>query len=62
MMDMSDKQDQQAAERERIREHHRAALARVAGIPRETRDAELQIVREVAGARRRRMYQAGDDR
>jgi hypothetical protein len=41
------------AERQRIREHYRAELARVAQIPAETRDDELRVVREVAAARRR---------
>ncbi len=47
--------DEQATERERIREHYRAALARVAAISPEARDAEVRVVREVAAARRRRV-------
>jgi hypothetical protein len=50
---MADERDEHAAERERIREHYRAVLARVAAITPETRDAELRVVREVAAARRR---------
>ncbi|HKT01321.1 MAG TPA: hypothetical protein VJT31_17485 [Rugosimonospora sp.] len=46
-------EDVDAAERERIREHYRAELARVAAIPAEVREAELRVVREVAAARRR---------
>jgi hypothetical protein len=45
--------DEQATDRERVREHYRAALARVAAISQATRDAEVQVVREVAAARRR---------
>ena len=50
---MADERDEHVAERERIREHYRAVLARVAAINPETRDAELRVVREVAAARRR---------
>jgi hypothetical protein len=50
---VADERDENAAERERIREHYRVVLARVAAIKPETRDAELSIVREVAAARRR---------
>ncbi len=46
-------EDVEAAERQRIRAHYRAELARVAAIPAATRDAQLRIVREVAAARRR---------
>jgi hypothetical protein len=45
--------EEQATERERVREHYRAALARVAVISQESRDAEVRIVREAAAARRR---------
>jgi hypothetical protein len=38
---------------ERIREHYRAALARVAVIDPDSREAEVRVVREVAAARRR---------
>lgn len=41
------------AERERIRAHYRAELARVAQVPAEARDAELRLVRQAAAARRR---------
>jgi hypothetical protein len=50
---MADELDEQATELERIREQYRAALARVAAISPETREAELRLVREVAAARRR---------
>jgi hypothetical protein len=50
---MADELDEQAAERERLREHYRAALARIAAISQDTRDAELGVVREIAAARRR---------
>jgi hypothetical protein len=45
--------DGRHAQRQRIREHYRAVLARVAAISPERRDAELRVVREVAAARRR---------
>ena len=51
---MADERDEHAIERERIREHYRAMLARVAEISPETRDAEVRVVREVAAVRRRR--------
>jgi hypothetical protein len=50
---MAEELNEQAAEREPIREHLRIALARVAAISPEAREAELRIVREVAVARRR---------
>ena len=50
---MVDETDEQAAERERIRDHYRAALACVAAISPESREAELQVVHKVAAARRR---------
>jgi hypothetical protein len=50
---MADERDEHAAERERIREHYRAMLGRVAAISPETRDVEVRVVREVAAARRR---------
>jgi hypothetical protein len=50
---MADEVEDQAAERERVREHYRAVLARVAAISPERRDAELRVIREVAAARRR---------
>jgi hypothetical protein len=40
-------------EREQVRAHYRAELARVAAIPADAREAELHIVREVAAAHRR---------
>jgi hypothetical protein len=50
---MADVDPEDGAERERIREHYRAVLARVAAISPETRDAEVRVVREVAATRRR---------
>jgi hypothetical protein len=50
---MADERDEHVEERERIREHYRSALERVAAISPETREAELRVVREVAAARRR---------
>jgi hypothetical protein len=50
---MADERDEHAAERERIREHYRAVLARIAAIGPATRDAEVRVVHEVAAARRR---------
>ncbi len=50
---MIEERDEDAVERMRVREHYRAVLARVATISRETRDAEMRVVREVAAARRR---------
>lgn len=41
------------AERQRIRVHYRAELARVAAIPTEAREAEHRLVRQAAAARRR---------
>lgn len=50
---MADQPEDVDVERERIREHYRAELARVAAVPAEVREAELRVVREVAAARRR---------